>query len=82
MDGSVLIKKWLEGPVAQRTFVTYADLAGAMVAALNADGPQFGAYSIVSASPVSIFDVSKGAEIGWSPQSFVEEDGSVRPLEK
>ena len=73
-------KNSLIAPVGQRTFVSYADLAGSISAALNADGPGFGAYTIVSDTPENNFDLSKAREIGWKPQDFVEADGSVRPL--
>lgn len=76
-----LFKNWMKAPVGRRTFVTYADLAAAMMAALEADGPRFGAYTIVSDTPENVFDVSKGSEIGWAPKDFIEADGSVRPME-
>lgn len=73
-------KKWSAmTPVGRRTLVSYADLAGAMTAALKADGPLFGAYTVVSHCPENVFDLSKAAEIGWSPGDFVEADGSIRP---
>lgn len=71
------IARWMETPVGRRTFVSYADLARAMTAALTADGPRFGAYTIVSDTPGNVFDVSRAAEIGWTPEDFIEENGLV-----
>ncbi len=72
--------RMLRDPLVRRTFVTYGDLASAMVAALEADGPPFGTYTIVSATPEGIFDPSKGAEINWRPRDFIAEDGTVQAL--
>lgn len=73
---------WLKNPRALATFVTYSDLACAMNAALVAEGPRFGAYTIVSAKSANIFDLSKSAEIHWQPVDFIEPDGAVRPVVK
>ncbi|HWL53769.1 MAG TPA: NAD(P)-dependent oxidoreductase [Chthoniobacteraceae bacterium] len=71
-------ERMLRDPVVWRTFVTYGDLASAMTAALEAEGPLFGAYTVVSATSESIFDLSKGAEINWRPGDFIAQDGAVR----
>lgn len=70
-------REWLTAPAGRRTLVTYADLAGAMTAALEAEGPRFGAYTVVSDMDGNAFDFSKGAEIGWTPQNVIDEDGTV-----
>lgn len=71
-------RNWMTGPVGRRTLVTYADLAGAMTAALEAEGPQFGAYTVVSDADGNVFDLTKGGvEIGWIPQNAIDEDGAV-----
>lgn len=81
MKDAPLLKQWLQAPIHQWTFVSFNDLAGAMRTAIEVEGPQFGAYTIVSAIPGSIFDVSQAAEIGWQPQDRVEVDGSVHPVD-
>lgn len=70
-------RDWLTGPVGRRTLVTYADLAGAMMAALEAEGPLFGAYTVVSDTDGNAFDFSKGTEIGWTPQNVIDDGGAV-----
>lgn len=74
-------KHWLDGPVSHRTFVTYSDIESSMIAALGAKGPMFGAYTVVSASPASIFDTSRATEIGWQPRDFIKEDVSIVPVD-
>lgn len=69
--------EWLRAPAGRRTLVTYTDLAGAMTAALEAKGPRFGAYTVVSEMNGNAFDFSKGREIGWAPQNAIDEDGAV-----
>jgi len=73
---------WLKNPRAVATFVTYSDLASAMKAALLAEGPRFGAYTIVSAKSGNIFDLSKSIEIHWQPRDFIESDGTITPALK
>lgn len=68
---------WLKNPRALATFVTFSDLAGAMKAALLANGPLYGAYTIVSAKSANIFDLSKSTEIHWQPLDFIEPDGTI-----
>lgn len=70
---------WLKNRTAYGTLVTYLDLALAMKAALLAEGPRFGAYTIVSAKEDNVFDLSKSAEIHWQPQELIDPDGAIRP---
>lgn len=78
MKDQPLLQQWMKAPIPQWTFVSYDDIAKAVRSALESDGPSFGAYSIVSSIPGSIFNVSKAIEIGWQPQDHIEADGSLR----
>lgn len=58
--------------------VSSQDLAWAIECALtNANGPAFGAYTIVSDSEDRTFDNSKAAEIGWQPKTRCGGDCSI-----
>jgi len=67
-----------KGRPPSKALVSSQDLAWAIECALTcANGPAFGAYTIVSDSEDRTFDNTKAAEIGWRPKTRCGGDCSV-----
>lgn len=77
LEQEIMLRSRAKGMVhpPARALVSSQDLAWSIQCAVcTTEGPPFGAYTIVSASDDSGFDVIKAAEIGWQPRTRCEPD--------
>lgn len=74
-------KQWLKSEVGRRTFISFRDIAGALVAAMNAPWTRYAPFTVVSASRDLAYDISLAKEItGWEPLDYFTDEGIPVPV--
>lgn len=72
---------WAKGPAGKRNFVSFRDLAGAIIAATTGPWTRYAPCIIVSEEPGRIYDLSRAQEVlGWQPEDCFDPQGNPLPI--
>lgn len=71
-------ERLMRDPAFAHTFVTIADIARAIEAALTSDSEEYGVYNVVSPTHGNRVSYEKGREIGFQPQDHWQEWDDIK----